>query len=129
MEAFLVVLRRDGPEWDPALPLEAQPRFAEHARFVEGLVTDGFLLLGGPLADEQRVVYVVEAASEEAARERLAQDPWISLMGWPPANPPTVWTKMSSLPKRATRLSTAAFAPAAFEISAGNAVKFGAVEF
>jgi hypothetical protein len=77
MEAFLVVLRRDGREWDPALPLEQQPRFAEHARFVEGLVTNGFLLLGGPLEDEERVVYVVEAASEEAVRTRLAQDPWM----------------------------------------------------
>ena len=35
-----------------ALPLEAQPRLREHARFMDGLVADGFLLLGGPLADE-----------------------------------------------------------------------------
>jgi uncharacterized protein YciI len=77
MEAFLVVLRRDGPEWDPGLPLEDQPRFAEHARFVEGLVADGFLLLGGPLDDEERVVYAVEAESEAAVHERLAQDPWM----------------------------------------------------
>jgi hypothetical protein len=76
MEAFLVLLRRDGPDWDPAAPLEAQPRFAEHARFVEGLVADGFILLGGPLEDEKRVVYAVEAESEAAVRERLAQDPW-----------------------------------------------------
>jgi uncharacterized protein YciI len=76
MEAFLVLLGRDGPEWEPALGLEEQARFRDHARFMDALVTDGFLLLGGPLADERRVAYVVEAASEEAVRARLAADPW-----------------------------------------------------
>lgn len=76
MQAFLVLLRRTGPEWDRALPLEEQPRFRDHARFIDGLVADGFLLLGGPLADEERVAYVVEAASETAVRNRLAADPW-----------------------------------------------------
>ena len=36
----------------------------------------GFIVLGGPLADEHRVVHVVEADSEEAIRTTLARDPW-----------------------------------------------------
>jgi hypothetical protein len=43
---------------------------------MDGLVDEGFVILGGPLADEDRVVHVVEAESEEAVRERLAQDGW-----------------------------------------------------
>ena len=73
---FLVVLRRAGPEYDHARPLEEQSAWDAHAAFMNGLVDDGFIVLGGPLADEQRVAHAVEAESEEAIRARLAQDPW-----------------------------------------------------
>ena len=73
---YFVVLRRTGPQWDPSLPLEEQSGWSEHAAFMDGLMGDGFVLLGGPLADEIRVVLVVRAESEEAVRETLARDPW-----------------------------------------------------
>jgi len=74
--AFFVVLRRTGPEWDPSKPLEAQSGWDEHAAFMDGLVDSGFVVLGGPLADEERVVLAIEAASEDAVRTTLAADPW-----------------------------------------------------
>ena len=43
---------------------------------MDGLVDAGFVVLGGPLADERRVVHAVEAESEEAVRATLARDPW-----------------------------------------------------
>jgi hypothetical protein len=43
---------------------------------MDGLVESGFIVLGGPLADEHRVVHVVEAESEDAIRATLARDPW-----------------------------------------------------
>ena len=73
---FHVVVRRSGPRWDPARPLEEQSGWQAHASFMEGLVDDGVVILGGPLADEDRVVLAVEAGSEEAVREALARDPW-----------------------------------------------------
>ena len=73
---FLVVLRRSGPEWDPSRPLERQSGWDAHASFMEGLVDAGLIILGGPLADENRVVHAVEAESEEAVRAALARDPW-----------------------------------------------------
>ena len=73
---FLVVLRRSGPRWDGSRPLEEQSGWAEHASFMDGLVDDGFVVLGGPLADEHRVAHAVEAESEEAVRATLARDPW-----------------------------------------------------
>jgi uncharacterized protein YciI len=76
MAMFLVVLKRSGPEWAPGRPMEDQSGWAEHAKFMDALVADGFLVLGGPLADDHRVVHVVEAESEDAARARLAADPW-----------------------------------------------------
>jgi uncharacterized protein YciI len=73
---FHVVLSRSGPEWDSSRPMEEQSDWPAHATFMDGLVDDGFILLGGPLADEHRVVHVVEAESEEAIRATLARDPW-----------------------------------------------------
>ena len=76
MPMFLVVLHRSGPQWDPSRPLEEQSGWDEHAAFMDGLVDAGFVVLGGPLADERRVVHAVEAESEEAVRATLARDPW-----------------------------------------------------
>ena len=76
MAMFHVVLRRSGPRWDPSRPLEEQSDWAAHADFMDGLVDQGFIVLGGPLADEHRVVHAVEAESEDAIRATLARDPW-----------------------------------------------------
>ena len=73
---FLVVLRQSGPDFDRSRPLEEQSGWAEHAAFMDGLVDDGFLVLGGPLGDEGRVAHAVEADSPQAVRETLARDPW-----------------------------------------------------
>ena len=73
---FHVVLRRSGPDWDSARPLEEQSGWPEHPSYMDGLVEDGFVVLGGPLADEHRVVLAVEAESEAAVRAALARDPW-----------------------------------------------------
>ena len=76
MPTFLVVLRRSGPEWDPSRPMEEQSDWPAHAAFMDALVDEGFIVLGGPLADEHRVVHVVEAQSEDELRSRYARDPW-----------------------------------------------------
>ena len=60
---FHVVLHRSGPRWDPSQPLEEQSDWPAHASFMDGLVDAGFIVLGGPLADEHRVVHAVEAES------------------------------------------------------------------
>jgi hypothetical protein len=73
---FHVLLTRSGPEWDRSRPMEEQSDWEAHAAFMDGLVDDGFIVLGGPLADEHRVVHVVEADSEDAVRDTLARDPW-----------------------------------------------------
>ena len=58
---FLVTIHRSGPQWDASKPLEEQSGWTEHASFMDGLVDDGFIVLGGPLADEFRVAHAVEA--------------------------------------------------------------------
>jgi hypothetical protein len=73
---FLVTIHRSGPEFDHGKPLEEQSGWDEHAQFMDALVDEGFIVLGGPLGDEVRVAHAVEAESEVAIREKLAQDPW-----------------------------------------------------
>ena len=73
---FIVVLHRSGPEWNASRPLEEQSRWAEHAASMDELVASGFVVLGGSLDDEFRVVLAVEAESEDQIRATLARDPW-----------------------------------------------------
>jgi hypothetical protein len=76
MPMFHVEIHRSGPEWDSSKPLEGQSGWDEHARFMDGLVDTGFLVLGGPLGDELRVVHAIQADSEKAIRSTLHNDPW-----------------------------------------------------
>jgi uncharacterized protein YciI len=56
--------------------MEEQSDWLAHAAFMDALVAEGFVVLGGPLADEHRVVLAVEAESEDDVRATLARDPW-----------------------------------------------------
>jgi hypothetical protein len=75
MPMFHVILGQVGPEWRLGRPLEDQTGWAEHAEFMDGLVGDGFIVLGGPLPN-RRVAHAVQASSEDEIRERFAEDPW-----------------------------------------------------
>lgn len=77
MPIFLVMERRSGPSWDPSRPMEQQSSWPAHAACMDALVDAGIIVLGGPLADEHRVVIVVEAESVDAVQAAFARDPWI----------------------------------------------------
>lgn len=72
---FAVRLERGGP-WDWSRDLREQDGWDAHAQFMEALVEEGFILLGGPLAGDREVLHAICAPSEQAVRERLAQDNW-----------------------------------------------------
>ena len=73
---FAVRLERGGP-WNWSRDLHEQDGWDEHARFMDALVEEGFILLGGPLGGEGReILHAISAPSEQAVRERLAQDNW-----------------------------------------------------
>jgi uncharacterized protein YciI len=72
---FAVRLERGGP-WDWSRDLREQDGWDEHARYMEALVDDGFIVLGGPLGGDREILHAISAQSEEAVRERLAADNW-----------------------------------------------------
>lgn len=56
--------------------MEEQAEWPAHAAYMDDLVARGVIVLGGPLADEHRVVLVMDADSADDVRELLAHDPW-----------------------------------------------------
>jgi hypothetical protein len=78
MADYFLVTRAWGPAWDPARPRRGQDGWDQHAAFMDALVDEGFVVLGGPVGDVDtgRALVLVQAESEAAVRERLAGDPW-----------------------------------------------------
>jgi hypothetical protein len=72
---FAVRLTRGGP-WDFSRDLREQNDWEEHARFMDALVDDGFIVLGGPLAGDREILHAICAESEGEVRERLSADNW-----------------------------------------------------
>jgi uncharacterized protein YciI len=72
---FLVRLRQAGPEFDHAKPLEQQSRWSEHAAFMDRLVHDGHIVLGGTLPNGA-TAHAFQAESEEEVRALWGRDPW-----------------------------------------------------
>jgi uncharacterized protein YciI len=56
--------------------MAGQKAWKEHAAFMNALVAEGFVILGGPLGGGENVLLIVRAKSEGAIRARLAADPW-----------------------------------------------------
>jgi uncharacterized protein YciI len=88
-----VLTEVSGPNWDAVRPRRGQDGWDEHAAFMDGLVEDGFVVLGGPIGDGERVLLVVEAADEEEVRARLAADPWLptGILEIATIEPWTIW--------------------------------------
>jgi len=54
-----------------------QPFWDEHAAFIDQLVADAFILMGGPLVDEGGSLLIFNAKDENEVREKLKNDPWM----------------------------------------------------
>ncbi len=76
MARLFVVIRSRGAAWDDSRPLEEQLDWAAHAVFMDALVDDRFVLLGGPLQDTRDALLVVRAADSSEVAKRLSADPW-----------------------------------------------------
>jgi uncharacterized protein YciI len=65
-----------GSQRDLTKDAREQSHWDEHAAFIDGLVAEGFIQLGGPLDEEGGGFLVILAHTEDEARERLRHDPW-----------------------------------------------------
>src|SRR5215471_1524518 len=76
---YFAVMRDHGENWNGALPMRQQAQWDEHARFMDALVDDGFIVLGGLIGAGQTTLLIIRAGSEAEIRNRLADDPWTHL--------------------------------------------------
>jgi uncharacterized protein YciI len=80
MKNTFVTISSAGPNRNPAKDTREQPFWDEHAAFIDQLVAEGFILMGGPLVDEGEMPHgallIVNAEDENEVREKLKNDPW-----------------------------------------------------
>jgi uncharacterized protein YciI len=74
---YYAVTRERGENWDARLSMRQQEQWDEHAAFMDALVDEGFVALGGPLGDGEKLfLLIISAQSEQEIAARLADDPW-----------------------------------------------------
>jgi uncharacterized protein len=76
---YFVVVRERSSGWNWSLPMRRQADWEPHAAFLDALESEGFIVAGGPLGDEDtaaRVLLVVSAPDRDAIETRMAEDPW-----------------------------------------------------
>jgi uncharacterized protein YciI len=96
MPDYFLVRETCGPAWDRSRPRREQDGWGEHAAFMDALLDDGFVFLGGPIGDVNAgdPLLVVEADDEAAVRARLAEDPWMdTVLTIRSIEPWTVWLR------------------------------------
>ena len=76
---IFAVIRTRGGAWQTALGLEQQADWGGHARFMNALHKDGFVLLGGPLEETSDVLLIMRAATPDEIAARLEADPWTGM--------------------------------------------------
>jgi uncharacterized protein YciI len=79
MAVFAVRTAR-GAGWDHARGIREQPHWGEHGAFMDGLVDEGVVILGGPVDSDDPAgiaLMAVEADDEDAVRAAFARDPWM----------------------------------------------------
>ena len=94
MAGYYLVERGKGPAWDHSRARREQSGWEEHAAFMDALVEERFVLLGGPIGegDGENTLLIVEGEDEAAIRARLAEDPWpLDLLTIESIRPWSVW--------------------------------------
>jgi uncharacterized protein YciI len=99
MAGYYLVESAKGPAWDHSRPRREQAGWDEHATFMDRLVEQGFVVLGGPIGegDGDNTLLVVDADDEATIRARLADDPWHDdLLRIESIRPWSVWLRASA---------------------------------
>ncbi|MGH9172271.1 MAG: YciI family protein [Acidimicrobiales bacterium] len=96
MPDYYVVDLARGPAWDSGKARRLQADWDAHGDFMDGLVEEGFVVLGGPIGalDGDEAMLVVNAGSEEEVRKRLSLDPWADgVLSIRDVRPWTIWLR------------------------------------
>lgn len=80
MKNTFLAISSAGLNRDPSKGTREQPFWDEHAAFIDQLVDEGFIFMGGPLVDQggmpHGALLIVNAEDENEVKEKLKNDPW-----------------------------------------------------
>jgi len=76
MRTAFVIISTAGPSRDLSKGTREQQFWDEHAAYIDKLVDDGFILMGGPFPDEGGAMLIVNANDEAEIRGMLDKDIW-----------------------------------------------------
>ena len=80
MKNTFLAISSVGPNRDSSRGTREQPFWDDHVMFIDRLVDEGFILMGGPLVDAagmpQGALLIVNAQDENEVTEKLKNDPW-----------------------------------------------------
>ena len=96
MADYFLVTQVPGPAWDSSRRRREQDGWDEHAAFMDALVEEGVIVLGGPVGDMDKgpALLVFDSGSEADVRARLAADPWMdTILTVESVQPWTIWLR------------------------------------
>lgn len=78
MPTFAVTTAR-GPRWNPRLDIRGQAEWDAHAAYMDGLVEQGLIILGGPIGGEpdELALLAMQADTPDHIQAIFDADPWI----------------------------------------------------
>jgi uncharacterized protein YciI len=79
VKKYFAIERHQGPQWQHAVPMRGQLRWAEHAAFMNELAASGKIILGGPIGSEGEVLLIADVPTEAEAQAMLEADPWTGM--------------------------------------------------
>jgi len=74
--AYFLCTLVPGSAWDSTRAIRKQDGWDAHAGFMDRLVADGLIVVGGPVGSGDYTAHVIQAPDETSVRWRLGQDPW-----------------------------------------------------
>jgi uncharacterized protein len=81
MKNTFLAISSAGPKADPSKVTREQLFWDEHAAFIDQLISEPFIMMGGPLVDEAEIPHgallIVTAQDENEVSEKLKNDPWL----------------------------------------------------
>ena len=66
--------------WDASQSHAGQSDWTGHKTYMDGLVSEGFVIMGGPLGGTDDALLIVRASDEAEIEERFAKDPWSTML-------------------------------------------------
>ena len=77
LKKTFVIFFTPGTAWIAGKTSREQPYWTEHAAFMDALLEDGIVIMGGPFADYSSIMVIFAASDEGEARDLFKRDPFV----------------------------------------------------